>query len=120
MSPGSLSDEHLMMKVFNEEFSADFMIAVLPLHVQCIKQPIQLSLKPSSPLSPHVKSQPRAWPKFITEETKKHCVKSYWDATVWTPPSVCAVCAQERSEARMKTCTIQDDCTHLPLSLEDL
>src|SRR5260370_34740932 len=81
-SPGSLSDIGMMMKVFDDEFTAEFMIAVLPLDVHPAKQIRHISHKSHSRQTSELTTQAKTWPELVTEKKKKQCAKSYRAATV--------------------------------------
>ena len=75
MSPGSLDSLDLMMKVFNAEFSEEFMsLAVL------IKQHPG---KVTESKTKGAKTDVCDWPQLVSNTTKIQCVCSYWNATMW-------------------------------------
>ena len=84
-SPGSLDSLDLMMKVFDDEFSEEFMCLAVPLDrrpanvVQCAKTDVS------------------DWPQLVPETTKLRCAQSYRQATIWQPPAICAVCSRRCS-----------------------
>ena len=109
---GSLDSLDLMMKVFNAEFSEEFM-ALAVLIKQC---PIKVTEnKTKSP-----KSNVHDWPQLVSDTTKLQCAWSYWNATIWHPPAVCTICSRRFSEGKHESFQIADTCTKLPFALEEL
>jgi hypothetical protein len=105
-SPGSLDNIDQMITVFNSEFSEAFMLIVFPLdahpNVRC-KEKIDTD-----------------WPQLVADKIKKKCAALYRDATTISTPPTCCVCARACRKARMKSCSIHDNCRSLPLGLERL
>lgn len=106
-SPGSLDSYDDMIGIFNSVFSVEFMLLVLPLDQ---RPSVDKSCLPSLP----------TWPQVVSETQKKNCAKAYRDATTYSRPLTCAVCARERRDAEIKRCTIRDNCSSLPLHLDNL
>ena len=109
-SPGSLDSLDLMMKVFDDEFSEEFMCLAVPLD----RRPTNVVQRAKSDVSD--------WSQLVPDTMKLQCAQSYRQATTWQPPAICAVCSRRCSagDGKHKTVRVVDTCTKLPLALEDL
>ena len=80
-----------MMKVFNAEFSDEFMSLAVPLE----QRPANVTQAAKSVISD--------WPQLVPHTTKLDCAWSYRQATMWEPPPICAVCSRAASDGKHKT-----------------
>lgn len=97
-SPGSLDDVRLLMQVFDDAFTPDFMILAFPSSTRPVIHNEPLSTSKTTPALRKGLPPPNLfsnWPTKVSEDRKRECASAYRTATMWTCSDVCAVCGRE-------------------------